>query len=184
MLTREEHPVELVDSAGRSLGSITVAQAHQVPGQRHRAFSVLLLSPDGSRLLLQRRAAAKLRFPSRWANSCCGHPRPGQSAVEAARQRMREELSLTGVELTEIGVYQYQAEDPASGMVEHEYDHVLLGRLAPEEPLTPDPAEVAELRWVTPAELRELIDQPGVCAPWLAGVTDTLATAVDPSWTR
>ncbi len=184
MLSREEHPVDLVDSTGRSVGSTTVAEAHRVPGRRHRAVSVLLVSPDGSRLLLQQRSAAKLRFPSRWANSCCGHPRPGQSAVDAARQRMQEELNLAGVTLTEVGVYQYQAADPASGLVEHEYDHVLLGRLAPEQSLQPDPAEVAELRWVTPAELNELLDEPGACAPWLAGVTATLATAVAPSWAR
>lgn len=184
MLSREEQPVELVDQGGSAVGSTTVAQAHRAPGRRHRAFSVLLLTPDGARLLLQRRAAAKLRFPSRWANACCGHPGPGEAVPVAARRRLREEIGLTDVELTEIGVYRYRADDPASGLVEDEHDHVLLGRLGPDEPLRPDPAEVAELRWVTPAELGELIRQPDACAPWLAGVTGTLATAVGAPWLR
>ena len=49
----------------------------------HRAFSVLLFDDDG-RTLLQQRAAVKSRFPSRWANTCCGHPGPGEPVVEAA----------------------------------------------------------------------------------------------------
>nr|WP_249412386.1 hypothetical protein [Micromonospora endophytica] len=71
--SREAHLVELVDDAGHAVGETTVAAAHRPPGQLHRAFSVLLVAPDG-RMLLQRRAAAKTRFPLRWANSCCGHP--------------------------------------------------------------------------------------------------------------
>lgn len=73
MSSREEHLVELVDDAGRARGQTTVAAAHQPPGRLHRAFSVLLVDPDGQ-VLLQRRAAVKTRFPLRWANSCCGHP--------------------------------------------------------------------------------------------------------------
>lgn len=183
MLSREQQPVELVDDDGHAVGSATVAQAHRAPGRRHRAFSVLLLTPDGARLLLQRRSAAKLRFPSRWANACCGHPGPGEAVPVAARRRLREELGVAGVDLTEIGVYRYRAADPASGLVEDEHDHVLLGRLEPGEPLRPDPAEVAELRWVTPGELSELMSRPDTCAPWLAGVTGTLAATVGRPWT-
>lgn len=126
MTTRENHLVELVDDAGRTRGETTVSAAHQPPGQLHRAFSVLLVDPDG-RVLLQRRASVKTRFPLRWANSCCGHPAPGESLVEAANRRLREELGAGPVELTEVGVYAYYAEDPATSRVEFEYDHVLRG---------------------------------------------------------
>ena len=55
--------------------------------------------------------------------------------------------------------------------MEHEYDHVLLGRIAADGAIAPDPAEVDELRWVAPAQLsRELATQPQRFAPWLAGV--------------
>lgn len=178
---RELAPVELVDAAGMCTGTATVARAHTAPGQLHRAFSVLLLDPDG-RLLLQRRAAAKFRFPSRWANSCCGHPRPKEPVSVAAARRVGEEIGVTGVDLTEVGVHTYRADDPASGRVEHEYDHVLLGRLLPEQPMRADPAEVEQLRWVTPAQLRSLLTEPTACAPWLAGVVRPLATVVGGRW--
>ena len=169
-MTRESHEVELVDEAGRATGSSTVEDAHRAPGLRHRAFSVLLLDPEG-RVLLQRRAAVKTRFPLRWANACCGHPAPGDPVVTAAARRLGEELSLAGVTLRELGVYVYRADDPATGRVEHEYDHVLLGRVGADVALAPDPAEVDGLRWVEPAALvEELTRRPDGFAPWLPGV--------------
>ena len=97
---------------------------------------MLLVDPDG-RVLLQRRAAVKTRFPLRWANSCCGHPAPGEPLAEAANRRLREELGAGPVELTEVGVYVYYAEDPATGRVEFEYDHVLRGDFPPAAPCAP-----------------------------------------------
>ncbi|MCX5068571.1 isopentenyl-diphosphate Delta-isomerase [Micromonospora lupini] len=181
MTSREDHLVELVDDAGQAHGDTTVAAAHQPPGQLHRAFSVLLIDPDGQ-VLLQRRAAVKTRFPLRWANSCCGHPRPGESLTEAANRRLKEELGTGPVELTEVGVYVYYAEDPTSGRVEFEYDHVLRGDFLPAAPLRPDPDEVAELRWADPAALEAELDRdPRSYAPWLGGVVNRLLRPSGPS---
>ncbi|WP_239312827.1 isopentenyl-diphosphate Delta-isomerase [Plantactinospora mayteni] len=166
--------VELVDEAGTPLGARTVEEAHRPPGRLHRAFSVLLVDPTG-RILLQQRAAAKTRFPLRWANTCCGHPEPGQPLDIAAGRRLREELGIEAVPLTEIGVYLYRAEDPGTGRVEHEYDHVLRGAFDAGRTVLPDPDEVADLRWVHPDELRAGLDaDPEAYAPWLAGVLSRL----------
>ncbi|MEU1397587.1 isopentenyl-diphosphate Delta-isomerase [Micromonospora zamorensis] len=174
MSSREDHLVELVDENGEAHGETTVAAAHQPPGQLHRAFSVLLVDSDGQ-VLLQRRAAVKTRFPLRWANACCGHPQPGESLAEAANRRLREELGAGPVELTEVGVYVYYAEDPATGRVEFEYDHVLRGDFLPGAPLLPDPDEVAELRWADPTVLEAELDlDPRSYAPWLGGVVNRL----------
>ncbi|MFY1688673.1 isopentenyl-diphosphate Delta-isomerase [Plantactinospora sp. WMMB782] len=171
---RERHLVELVDEAGTPLGARTVDEAHRPPGQLHRAFSVLLVDPEG-RTLLQQRAAVKTRFPLRWANACCGHPEPGQSLDVAAGRRLREELGVEAVPLTEIGVHLYRAEDPGTGRVEYEYDHVLLGDFDAGRAVLPDPDEVADLRWVHPDELRAGLDaDPDAYAPWLAGVLGRL----------
>jgi isopentenyl-diphosphate delta-isomerase len=171
---RESHLVELVDADGNADGVCTVDEAHQPPGRLHRAFSVFLIDPDG-RILLQQRAAVKTRFPLRWANTCCGHPEPGESLTTAAARRLVEEIGVGGVALTEVGVYSYYAEDPATGRVEYEYDHVLIGDLPADRRLLPDPAEVAAIRRVTPDELRHgLATDSRSYAPWLAGVTERL----------
>ena len=170
MNARESHLVELVDDAGRPVGESTVDAAHRAPGQLHRAFSVLLVDGAG-RLLLQRRAAVKTRFALRWANACCGHPAPGEPVVSAASRRLTEELGISGVPLREVGLYVYRAEDPASGRVEHEYDHVLLGSFDASVPVRFDPDEVAAVDWVAPSRVdADLRRSPDSYAPWLAGV--------------
>jgi isopentenyl-diphosphate delta-isomerase len=193
-MNREESFVELVDRVGAPIGSATVAQAHAAPGQLHRAFSVLLFD-DQQRLLLQQRAAGKTRFPMRWANTCCGHPAPGEDPVVAASRRLREELGIAGVSIAPIGVYVYRAEDPVTERVEHEYDHVLVGRLNGSRPdpdpdnrpdPDPDPAEVAAIRWAGPDEvLRAIGTEPWSYAPWLAGVVSVWrAAAAEPPGER
>jgi len=174
MPSREGHLVELVDTDGVATGSSTVEEAHLAPGRLHRAFSVFLRDPEG-RVLLQQRAAVKTRFPMRWANTCCGHPNPGEDVTVAAARRLVEEVGIGGVALTEVGVYSYYAEDPASGRVEYEYDHVLVGNLPAGRDILPDPDEVAGVRWVPLDELcNGLVADPRSYAPWLAGVTERL----------
>jgi isopentenyl-diphosphate delta-isomerase len=155
-----------------------VEDAHHAPGQLHRAFSVLLFDPAGQ-TLLQQRAATKTRFPSIWANSCCGHPAPGEPVAEAAARRLAEELGVRGLApLTEVGIFTYAAVDPHTGLVEHEYDHVMVGQVGPDLTLTPDPAEVAATRWAAGVALAQSLagGAPGY-APWLPGV---LAVALGP----
>ncbi|PXX56475.1 isopentenyl-diphosphate delta-isomerase [Nocardia tenerifensis] len=179
---REALPVELVDDAGHAVGTCPVSRAHQAPGQLHRAFSVLLFDDDG-RVLLQRRAAVKTRFPSQWANTCCGHPAPGEPVAAAAAVRLAEEMGLA-TSFTEVGVYRYRAEDASTGRVEFEWDHVLVGRLSAGVP-RPDPAEVADYLWIQPAELREaMAEDPAAYTPWLGGVLDLAERALTETWQR
>jgi isopentenyl-diphosphate delta-isomerase len=168
---RELELVELVSPDGLAIGSSTVADAHTEPGRLHRAFSVLLVDPAG-RTLLQQRASTKTRFPLRWANSCCGHPGPGEAPVTAATRRLTEELGVEGVALREAGVYVYTAPDPRTGRVEREYDHVLLGRVEPDLATAADPDEVATTRWADAEKLLYEITfgSPDGYAPWLGGV--------------
>ncbi|GAB2667434.1 isopentenyl-diphosphate Delta-isomerase [Nocardia goodfellowii] len=165
---REALPVELVDDAGRAVGACPVAEAHTAPGLLHRAFSVLLFD-DAGRVLLQQRAAVKTRFPMLWANTCCGHPAPGEPVEAAASVRLAEELGLATA-LSEAGEFVYQAQDPVTGRVEYEWDHVLVGKLVTGVP-QPDPAEVAAFAWVSPEDLQTAIAaDPQSYTPWLGAV--------------
>lgn len=179
MVGREQELVELVDEDGAAIGSCTVEEAHTAPGRLHRAFSVLLLDDEG-RFLVQQRSPEKTRFALRWANACCGHPGPGQPVATAAAVRLVEEIGVRGVTLHPAGVHRYRAEDPHTGRVELEYDHVVIGRVPGDVPFELDPAEVADVRWVTPARLREgLADTPEQYAPWLAGVLAAATEAAE-----
>lgn len=177
MHAREHLLVELVDHTGMAIGSCTVAEAHTAPGRYHRAFSVLLYDHAG-RVLLQQRAAGKTRFPSRWSNTCCGHPAPGHDTALAAAKRLREELGLTPDDttpLTELGVLRYHATASDSGHVEREWDHVLVATLTGGTP-APDDTEVGDYQWLHPDSLHaEITTRPSSYTPWLPGVLDIAA---------
>lgn len=150
----------LVDIRDRAIGAADKAAAHKEP-LLHRAFSVFLT--DGEHLLLQRRAEGKYHSGGLWANACCSHPRMGEETISSAELRLQEELGMT-CPLTEAGSFIY-CHRFAEHLWEYEYDHVLLGRYNGD--FKPDPAEIQELRWVTPAELdEELRSSPGCFAPW------------------
>ena len=96
--------------------------------------------------------------------------------MAAAEQRLAEELGITGVALREVGVYTYRAADSATGRVEHEYDHVVVGWVPNDLEVTPDPAEVEDIRWARTAALPEAMRSASY-APWLSGVLPIALTA-------
>jgi isopentenyl-diphosphate delta-isomerase len=144
-----EEQVVLVDEADRELGSAPKSRVHTT-GERHRAVSVFLFDQDG-RTLLQRRADGKYHSPGLWSNTCCGHPRPGETAMNAARRRLREEMGVE-CELTHVVTFEYRA-DVGEGMLEHEVDHVFRGSFSGAP--TPDAAEVSGFRWELLADVRK-----------------------------
>jgi isopentenyl-diphosphate delta-isomerase len=161
--------VVLVDADDRPLGTAEKLAVHR-EGRLHRAFSVFLRDDQG-RLLLQRRASHKYHSGGLWSNTCCGHPRPGEATRDAARRRLREEMGVDA-ELEPVASFIYR-ETVGHGLVEHELDHVVLGRL--EGPPRPDPAEVSEWRWVKLEDLRaDLRAHPDRYTVWLQPVLDRL----------
>ncbi|WP_395140232.1 isopentenyl-diphosphate Delta-isomerase [Armatimonas sp.] len=155
--------VILVDANDNVIGSCEKLAAHLYGGQLHRAFSVFVFD-DKKRLLLQQRALEKYHFGGLWTNTCCSHPRPGETALAAARRRLTEELGFT-VGLIEIGQFLYRAEDPESGLTEHELDHVFIGRFTGTP--TPNPVEVMDWRWQAMEQVEaELFASPGRFTPW------------------
>ena len=159
-----QETVTLVDAEDNAIGSCGKITAHS-EGKLHRAFSILITNHDGE-LLLQRRAAHKYHFASRWSNTCCGHPRPGEPTLAAARRRLAEELGFV-VPLEEVTELRYRAVDPASGLIEHEYLHVLRGRYSGEP--CPNPDEVGAVRWMPLTRVRRgLAHCPDSFTPWFA----------------
>ncbi|MFJ5832547.1 isopentenyl-diphosphate Delta-isomerase [Streptomyces sp. NPDC093089] len=166
--------LELVDEEGRTIGTAEKLAAHQAPGQLHRAFSVFLFDEEG-RLLLQRRALGKYHSPGVWSNTCCGHPYPGEAPFAAAARRTFEELGVSPTLLAEAGTVRYNHPDPASGLVEQEFNHLFVG-LVQAEP-RPDPEEIEDTVFVTADELVERHAAAPFSA-WFMTVLDAARPAV------
>lgn len=162
----------LVDERDTEIGSEEKLAAHQNGGKLHRAFSVFIYNGAGQ-MLLQQRALGKYHFGGLWTNSCCGHPLRGELVANAARRRVNEELGID-VPLHSAGTFIYRAEDPQSGLVEHELDHVLKGDF--DGPLHVNPDEIAATRWLDPREVREWLDrEPKVFTPWFSLALEQIA---------
>ncbi|MFJ1736759.1 isopentenyl-diphosphate Delta-isomerase [Streptomyces sp. NPDC088254] len=166
--------LELVDADGLTVGTAEKLAAHQPPGQLHRAFSVFLFDERG-RLLLQQRALGKYHSPGVWSNTCCGHPYPGEAPFAAAARRTFEELGVSPSLMAEAGTVRYNHPDPASGLVEQEYNHLFVGLV--QSRLRPDPEEVGDTAYVTPSELAERHAKDTFSA-WFMTVLDAARPAV------
>lgn len=146
-------------------------EAHRPPGMLHRAVSVYVVSPGGA-VLLQRRAMPKYHFPGLWTNACCSHPGAEETVEAAGKRRLVEEMGLAA-EPRSVGSFIYRAEDPDSGLVEHELDHVLLA-CCDVDP-TPDPAEAEDWRWIERRELDDRLNRaPHLFTPWFPRVIATI----------
>jgi isopentenyl-diphosphate delta-isomerase len=171
--------VLLVDANDRPVGTAGKLDAH-VEGRLHRAFSVFVFDAAGH-LLIQKRDAGKYHCGGLWSNTCCSHPPSDASVVEAARQRLDEEMGFS-CDLDRLFSLTYRA-PVGGGLVEHEYDHVFAARLDRRPAaVAPNPQEVSDWRWVDPPTLRrDVAAQPQRYTPWFRILLDPALKAADPA---
>ncbi len=160
----DDEPLILVDSDDHVTGYQSKVQAHAGTGVLHRAFSIFLFNPQGQ-VLLQQRSSEKPLWPLYWSNSCCSHPRRGESYQEAIHRRLLEELSVdTDLEF----VYRFEYHAPYGDIgSERELCSVYLGSLNDTQSIDVNPGEVADCRWLGLAETDTLLtDEPDHVTPW------------------
>jgi len=159
---RADEQVIAVDEDDNELGLISRTDAHGENSVLHRAFMTLLIDDEG-RLLLCRRSALKRLWPLIWADSCAGHPLPGEGTKAAAERRLTEELGCT-VSLRHVGRFAYRTPWIDAGF-EHELCHVFVGPLCD---IRPDPTEIAEAELFPLGDLAlQMLERPDDFAPWL-----------------
>jgi isopentenyl-diphosphate delta-isomerase len=162
VVSSEFEELILVDDSDRIVGHLSKGACHDGEGVLHRAFSIFLFDRDG-RLLLQKRSPEKRLWPLFWSNSCCSHPRRGETMDEAVERRLQQELGMTG-EFDFLYSFQYQARFGDIGS-EKEFCWVYAGR-SDDEP-RPNPNEIGDHRWIDPAQLdNELRADPARFTPW------------------
>lgn len=153
----------LVNPEDQETGNLSKAECHNGDGVLHRAFSVFLFNARGE-LLLQQRSAAKRLWPMFWTNTCCSHPRQGESLELATSRRLHQELGISS-KLEFVYKFSYQARFSDQGS-ENELCSVYLGRL--DQPAIANEVEIAALRYLSPAALaEEIAADADRFTPWL-----------------
>ncbi len=162
IVSSEAEELILVDGDDREIGTLSKALCHDGDGVLHRAFSLFLFNDDGE-LLMQQRSADKRLWPGYWSNSCCSHPRRGETLDVATRRRLDDELNVEA-ELEHIYRFRYSVSFGAAGS-ENELCHVYLGRIGSEP--CPNDSEIASVRFVSASALEaEMRDSPERFTPW------------------
>jgi len=157
-----EEFVILVDQNDHEIGEMEKQEAH-LQNKKHRAFSVFLLD-ENNNLILQQRAASKYHSPGLWTNACCGHPRPNETTIQAAKRRTLEEMGIN-VDIHEIFQLSYE-EQLENGLWENEFDHIFIGKYT-EKNFNPNPEEIQNLKHISIKDLQiDLIKNPEEYTFW------------------
>jgi isopentenyl-diphosphate delta-isomerase len=114
-------------------------------------------------MLIHRRAKGKKTWPGFWTNTCCSHPRKGETYARAAKRRLMQELRLR-CPLKEIFKFVYKAKyDSKYG--EYELDHVFVSKCDKAPKI--DKKEIAEIKFISvPALLKDVKKNPKKYSPW------------------
>lgn len=156
-----EAQVILVNEQDEVTGVMEKMEAHR-KGLLHRAFSVFILNDAGD-MLLHQRALDKYHSGGLWTNACCSHPLPGETVTQAAHRRLMEEMGFD-CPLSELFQFIYRT-DFDNGLIEHEYDHVLMGTY--NGTINPNPQEVNDYRFIPVETVTRLLqEQPAQFTSW------------------
>jgi isopentenyl-diphosphate delta-isomerase len=159
--------VILVDENDQEIGLMEKQEAHE-KALLHRAFSVLVFNDKGE-MLLQQRAFEKYHSGGLWTNTCCSHPRQGETTEEAAHRRLQEEMGFDCVlNLHQTFIYKAPFDN---GLTEHELDHVYIGQYN-EDPHF-NALEVNSFQWISLDELNDqLKNKPEKFTVWFKMIMD------------
>lgn len=162
IVSSEDECLILVDLDDNETGVLSKAECHDGDGMLHRAFSVFLFN-QGGEMLLQQRASSKRLWPMFWSNSCCSHPRQGESLEFSVARRLKDELHASAT-LEFIYKFSYQENFNDLGS-EHELCHVFLGLL--DGNARRNETEIEAIRFVSAEQLeKEFAETPELFTPW------------------
>lgn len=162
IVSYDSEPLVLVDTSDQIVGHLDKSSCHDGEGVLHRAFSLFIFNARGE-LLMQRRHASKRLWPGFWSNSCCSHPRQGETMEDAVQRRCEQELGFR-TPLHYLYKFEYHARFGDLGS-EHELCSVYVGNFDGEPEF--NNTEISEIRWISAADLDAALEQtPDQFTPW------------------
>ncbi len=158
----DDEKLILVDKNDNEIGYETKEVCHNGDGILHRAFSIFIFNSNHE-LLIQQRDASKRLWGGYWSNTCCSHPRKGESYDIATQRRLEEEIGFQ-TPLQYLFRFQYQAKFGDLGS-ENELCSVYIGH-SDQKPAVNE-TEIMDWKYLSLTELnRDLMLHPHLYTPW------------------
>jgi isopentenyl-diphosphate delta-isomerase len=155
----------LVDEDDNPIGLEEKVKCHLPNGKLHRAFTALLLDKNG-RLVLTRRAMAKMLWPGIWDGTVASHPRKSETYVTSAQRRMPEEIGIS-CKLDYLFKFEYHVPYKDVGS-ENEICGTMIGIIDDSTTFSLIKDEIDEVKWISAQELlSDLKINPKTYCPWM-----------------
>lgn len=153
--------IEIVDSSNQPLAVLSQKEAHQ-QGLYHRSVLVLLYDSQ-NHLLIQKRHRSKKIYPGRWDLPATGHVPAGESAVDAARAKLKKQVGV------EMPSWRIRHLTTINGTAETNFEFIYLfsGGKTPIPPV-PVHREVEEITFLDHNDMEALVlEFPEILTPEL-----------------
>ena len=138
---------DVVDSEDMVIGKASRLQVHN-NDLMHRSVHILVFNSNGS-LFLQKRAMIKDESPGLWDSSAAGHVESGEDYISCAKRELKEELSLSGVQLDEV------LSIPAQSTTF--WEHVRVYKCVTDSNICINKNEISEGKYIKLSKVRTLI---------------------------
>lgn len=151
---------DILDHHGGFTGKTATRDECHAQGLWHRAVVVFIISPDGQKVLLQKRSGKKKLWPNLWDVAVGGHVEAGEFGYQAAIRETKEELGINLKPQDLIHIGSAISENRKGEIINRHFNdyYAVYLNLDPTT-LTLQPDEVSEVKWISLDELKHFVTQ-------------------------
>jgi isopentenyl-diphosphate delta-isomerase len=123
-------------------------------------IAVLWLMDEKGELLLARRSDTKAHDPGLWGPSVTGKVEKGEAIEEAVARETEEELGIPATSYQATPLFEEEFVHPDGAIRKFSIYYAVMPRQLIADQLSIDAEEVAETKWLSTQEIRELLTTP------------------------
>jgi len=153
--------LDLVNEKDEIIGEVWKSEANTNPKVIHREIAIVIYDDAGD-VLFQKRSLLKKVNPGIWAETVAGHVGKGENPLIAAHRELSEELGF------DTNLYFFEKK-LARMPTETHFTYWYTGKFPKGTNIVVQKEEVEETRFMSPEELKSLVDSGEVYDPIVTG---------------
>ncbi len=160
-----EEIFDVLDQNGGFTGQTATRSKCHSQGLWHRGIVVFITSPDGQKVLLQKRSKNKKLWPDMWDVAVGGHVDAGEFSYQAALRETAEELGIKLQPQDLIHIGSTTSETIEGDIINRHFNDFFVAHLDLDpSKITIQPEEVQEVKWISVDEFESFLtnDTPSI----------------------